>query len=105
MAACAAATGAAPTSIYVGDDWLAGQGVEPWTEVPLWVPRAEAPSLFTHHSAAAEAAGLTWRPLAETVHDTWLWMQALPEGWHPSERTPGLAADRERELLSAWRGR
>jgi hypothetical protein len=102
MAACAAATGSSPTGTYVEDEWLADQGVEAWTEVPLWIPAHEGPATFVPHSAAAEAAGLRWRPLAETVADTWAWMQAVPDGWHPAPRAPGLAPDREAELLAAW---
>jgi 2'-hydroxyisoflavone reductase len=103
MAACAAATGSDATFTYVDDEeWLVGQGVEEWTELPLWAPQSTAPSLFTHHPEQAEAAGLRWRPLAETVADTWTWQRSLPEGWRPSPRTPGLAPEREQDLLAAW---
>lgn len=106
MAACAAATGADVSFTYVDDeDWLVAQGVESWTELPLWAPKAEAPGVFAHHSEQAEAAGLTWRPLAETVADTWAWQRAVPGGWQAAERTPGLAPDRERDLLAAWHAR
>ena len=70
-----------------------------WTEVPLWIPAAEGPSVWAHDSEAAEAAGLRWRPLAETVADTWAWQRAVPGGWQPSERTPGLAPSANR---SCW---
>lgn len=106
MAACVAATGATAQLTYVDDEeWLVAAGVQAWTELPLWVPRSEGPSVFAHHNEAAAAAGLTWRPLVETVADTWRWQRSLPEPWRPSERTPGLAPDRERELLAAWHGR
>lgn len=105
MAACAAATGSDATFTYVDDEWLAGQDVESWTEVPLWTSPAEGPSVFAHHTEEAEAAGLTWRPLADTVADTWAWQRSVPEGWEPSAMTPGLAPDREKELLAAWHAR
>lgn len=105
MAACAAATGADATFRYVEDEWLVAHDVEAWTELPLWAPRRDAPSVFAHHTEAAEAAGLRWRPLAETVADTWAWMQSLPTPWQPAPRTPGLASERERELLAAWKAR
>lgn len=100
MAACRAATGSDAQFTYVGDEWLVAQGVEAWTEVPLWVP--EAPSVFAHDTAEAEAGGLTWRPLRDTVADTWAWQQSVPGGWQRNERTPGLAPDREAQLLAAW---
>jgi 2'-hydroxyisoflavone reductase len=102
MAACAASTGADPSLTYVGDDWLAGQDVAPWTEVPLWAPAS--PGLFAHDNSAAVAAALTWRPLAATVADTWGWMSGIEGGWTPSERTPGLAPAREEQLLAAFAG-
>jgi 2'-hydroxyisoflavone reductase len=105
MAACVAATGADVTLTYVDEDWLAEQDVLAWTEVPLWAPSARAPGVFAHHSESAEAAGLTWRPLVETVADTWAWQQTVAGGWAPSKSTPGLAPDRERDLLAAWHAR
>jgi hypothetical protein len=105
FAACLAATGAAAHPRYVDGEWLADQGVAAWTEIPLWVPAAEGPSVFAHDNSAAQAAGLRWRPLADTVADTWAWQRSLPGGWTPTDRTPGLAAERERELLAAWHAR
>jgi 2'-hydroxyisoflavone reductase len=100
MAACRAATGSAATFTYVGDEWLVEQGVQGWTEVPLWV--SGAPSVFAHHTDEAKAAGLVWRPLHDTVVDTWAWQQSVPGGWQGADRTPGLAPEREAELLAAW---
>jgi 2'-hydroxyisoflavone reductase len=105
LTACVAATGSRAEFVWVDDDWLIAQGVEEWTEMPLWVEPASGPSVFTTDSTAAQAAGLHWRPLAATVLDTWEWMRSLPEPWHPAPRTPGLAAERERVLLDAWRRR
>ena len=105
MTACLAATGASADLVYLDDEWLAAADVEAWTEIPLWVPKAEGPSVFAHDPSAAEAAGLMFRPLAETVADTWDWMQTIEGGWQPSRRTPGLADDRERSMIAAWRGR
>jgi 2'-hydroxyisoflavone reductase len=106
LRACVDATGSDARFTYVEDeDWLVSQGVEEWTEVPLWGPRATMPSTFVHHNGAAEAAGLSWRPLAESVADTWAWQRSLADGWAPSARTPGLAPGRESALLAAWHTR
>lgn len=85
---------------WVGEDFLLGRGVAPWTELPLWVPRAEA-GLHAVCIARALASGLVCRPLAETLRDTLAWAQAEPRE-HPGI---GLAPERERELLAAWRAR
>ncbi|HEU5265045.1 MAG TPA: type II toxin-antitoxin system prevent-host-death family antitoxin, partial [Jatrophihabitans sp.] len=89
FAACLAATGSAAEPTYVHGEWLAEQDVAAWTEVPLWVPAAEGPSVFAHDNSAAQAAGLRWRPLADTVADTWAWQRSLPGGWTASNRAPG----------------
>ncbi len=104
MAACRAATGSDAGFSYVDEDWLAAQDVQAWTEIPLWAPLADAPAVFTGHTTAAEAAGLTWRPLVDTVADTWAWQRTL-DGWQPGPATPGLAADKEADLLAAWQAR
>jgi len=105
MAGCLAVTGADAALTYVDEQWLVGQGVQFWTEVPLWIPSALGPLTFRSPAEAAERAGLTWRPLRETLADTWAWQQQVDGGWHPTTSTPGLAPERERELLAAWHAR
>ncbi|GGM01963.1 NAD-dependent epimerase/dehydratase family protein [Nakamurella endophytica] len=98
---CRAVTGSTAVFRWVGDR-PAGAGVQPWTELPLWVPRAEAPSLFAHDNSRARAAGLRLRPLRDTLSDTWAWQRAVPGGWRPAPGTPGLDPQREAELLARW---
>ncbi|MGN6607532.1 MAG: NAD-dependent epimerase/dehydratase family protein [Jatrophihabitans sp.] len=100
MAACVAATGASPELVWVADGWLAAQDVAAWTELPLWAPGS--PGLFEGDVAQAEAAGMRWRPLAETVADTWAWQRSLPS-WRPTAMAPGLAPQREADLIAGWR--
>jgi nucleoside-diphosphate-sugar epimerase len=89
---------------WLPDHYLTEAGIEPWTELPLWTPVDQAPGLFAHDTRAAEAAGLACRPVRDTLRDVWQWMTELPGGWQPAERTPGLAPDRERELLAGFLG-
>ncbi len=105
MAACVRSTGSDATCTRVDSDWLLAHDVQFWTELPLWAPASAAPSAWKHDNAAAQAAGLRWRPLAETVADTWAWQRDLPVRWAPTERAPGLPAEREAELLRAWHAR
>ncbi len=97
-------TGSDAEFVWVDDDYLAGAGVEGWTELPLWIPPADAPGLWTQDTTGAEAAGLACRPVRDTLLDTWEWMRSIEGGWKPSDRTPGLAPERERELLAGWTG-
>jgi 2'-hydroxyisoflavone reductase len=82
---------------WVDDAFLVEHAVGEWMELPLWIAD---PAWAGMHSAAVEraiAAGLTFRPLAETLADTRT--SAAPvEG-------VGLSLERERELLAAWRAR
>jgi 2'-hydroxyisoflavone reductase len=97
-------TGSDAEFVWVSDAYLTEAGVEGWTELPLWVAAAEAPGLWAADTTAAEAAGLACRPVRQTVIDTWQWMCSIEGGWQRSERTPGLAPEKERELLAGWNG-
>lgn len=97
-------TGSDAEFTWVSDVYLAGAGVEGWTELPLWVPAADAPGLWAQDTTGAEAAGLACRPVRDTLLDTWEWMRSVEGGWKPSDRTPGLAPERERQLLAGWTG-
>jgi 2'-hydroxyisoflavone reductase len=87
--------------------WLDGGRVsaaleDPWSELPLWpAPVAEAEAVYAVTASRARVAGLTIRPLAETVGDTWAWLRdgGEEDGWRAELRATGLDAGRERELL------
>ncbi|MGI8664892.1 MAG: NAD-dependent epimerase/dehydratase family protein [Jatrophihabitans sp.] len=85
---------------WASEQYLSAAGVEGWTELPLWLDSAEAPGLWAHDTTAAEAMGLACRPVLDSLVDIWDWMRSIPDGWRPSERTPGLAPAREAELLA-----
>lgn len=105
-AACLAATGSDATPSYVEDEqWLLDQGVGFWTELPLWIPAAVGPATWSYDSGAAVAAGLTWRPLRDTVRDTWAWMRAAGSSWQPASLDPRLDPAKEAELLARWHAR
>jgi 2'-hydroxyisoflavone reductase len=85
---------------WVEEKFLEEQHVSPWSDLPVWVPRSEA---FTQVSCApAIAAGLAFRPAAETARDTLAWWRGLPEERRAKPRT-GLTAAREAEVLAAWK--
>jgi len=97
--ACEAVGGDAEL-IWVSEDFLEEHGVEPFTELPLWVPREDAALLDIDCSRAVEK-GLAFRPLSETIEDVLKWDRARPVGTEPAA---GLTPEREQELLRAWRG-
>jgi 2'-hydroxyisoflavone reductase len=51
--------------------------------------------------AKAWAAGLTFRPLAETARDTLTWYHARPAAEQDKARA-GIAPEKERAVLAAW---
>ncbi|MCZ6825686.1 MAG: hypothetical protein O7E50_08380 [Gemmatimonadetes bacterium] len=56
-------------------------------------------------AARAIAAGLTFRPLAETARSIIDEFLARDEDWASTPRRFGLSLEREAEVLSAWRER
>lgn len=100
LEACRTATGSGAELVWVPPKFLLDQGVEPWTEIPLWVAGDDA--LNQVSIARALAHGLTFRPLEATIADTLAWAQSAP----PAERlAAGLARARETELLQLYQER
>jgi nucleoside-diphosphate-sugar epimerase len=106
LEAAVAATGSDARLTWVPDDALVAAEVQPWSEVPLWIPEADAPGTWQIDASRAEAAGLRCRPVAETVAAVRAWLQAggaaaEGEDWLSPVAATGLDAERERELLAA----
>ena len=96
-------TGNRANLVWVPPEVIEAAGIEPWTELPVWVPpTGEYTGLHNGDVSAVYAAGLRCRPVAETVADTWRWLQA--EGY-PAERpdrpSNGLDPERERQVLAS----
>jgi 2'-hydroxyisoflavone reductase len=88
---------------WVPDETLLSAGVAPWTEMPLWIPESDASfgGMLLADNRRAIAAGLTFRPLAETARDTLAWDRA--EGGAPGDspiRVTPITPEREAELLA-----
>lgn len=103
LASSAEGVGATPTWTWVDQEFLAEQGVEPWSGpegLPLWLPRPEYDGMLAHDVTPSLAAGLRPRPVAETARDTLAWVRA-----EPGAAVSGITRDREAELLAAWHAR
>lgn len=83
--------------IWVDDDFLLANEVGAYTEMPLWVPSDYA-GFGTVNINKGLAAGLRFRPLADTIRDTFAWSQTRPAAY---KWRGGLTAERETELLNA----
>jgi 2'-hydroxyisoflavone reductase len=94
--------------VWVDEAFLLERGVAPWTELPLWLPRAQS-GLHTVDIGRALATGLRCRPLAETARDTAAWCDEAVAVPAPAEGPPrpgvGLDPAREAALLAEWAAR
>jgi 2'-hydroxyisoflavone reductase len=93
--------------LWVGEDFLLAQGVAPWSDLPVWLPRAQA-ALHQTNIDRALLAGLHCRPLAQTLADTAAWAGSAPTvvpaaPGAPARPPVGLAPEREAALLADWR--
>jgi nucleoside-diphosphate-sugar epimerase len=99
------ASGPDTTLTWVPDDFLLEQGVQPWSDLPLWIP---ASGVYDQDTTEAERAGLRCRPVEQTAADTLAWLRAggaAAAQEAPRVAAPGIAPEREVELLAAWHAR
>ncbi len=99
---CRDVAGSSADFTWVSDDYLLGEGVTPWTELPLWVPREEADMMIVSYAKAIRH-GLKHRPIHDTIADTFAEAKV---NWHDYDaRFQGkrtLTREREKDLLSRW---
>jgi 2'-hydroxyisoflavone reductase len=99
--ACEAAAQLRVHRLWVDSERLLSLGVQPWKDLPLWLPpTGEMAAFMRCDTRRAHAAGLVCRPLAETAADTLAWWRALPEADRAFTQV-GLTPEREAELLRA----
>jgi 2'-hydroxyisoflavone reductase len=93
------AAGADTTFVWADQGWVLGLGDAHEVWFPMWHPHL--PGFHAYDAAKATTAGLRPRPFRETIADTLAWDR---ERGAPA-LAAGLPADKERELLDAWRAR
>ena len=104
---CREAAGGDARFTWVGEQFLLERSVQPWAELPLWIPESDEGHrcFLAENCDKAAASGLTFRTLAETVRDTLAWQEAgspgvITDGLPVEINT--LRAEREEELLKEW---
>ena len=88
-------TGSDAAPVWIPDEFLLQHEVGEWMELPMWLADPEWVGMNQADVSRAEAAGLTHRPLEETMRG------ALEEAETTDDA--GMKPDRERELIEAWR--
>lgn len=97
-AACSRYASAKCETADPGEAFLKAHGVEPWSDLPLWIPRDDASYNVTNTDASrAVSRGLQIRAVAETVRDVLEWSRSA--GKRFGTLTTGLSPDRESQLL------
>jgi 2'-hydroxyisoflavone reductase len=98
---CRATTGSDARFVWVDEKFLIDAGIGQWMEMPLWTDSSDERNRYFQAVSVekAVAAGLTFRPVVETVRDTLAWDMTRPDD---APRRAGLAREREREVLEAW---
>ncbi len=103
---CKRVTGSNARFTWVSEAFLVAHHVEPWTELPLWLPK-EMDGMDAVDNSKAVRMGLAFRPLAETVADTLAWLareRAAGAGKDTVDggAKAGLCREREAALLQQW---
>jgi 2'-hydroxyisoflavone reductase len=86
--------------------WREGmEDLEPWSEMPLWLgPTKGHWGMAQASNARARAAGLRFRPLAETARDTLAWAQTLtgdpPRQVDGRYQVQALSREKEAQILA-----
>jgi nucleoside-diphosphate-sugar epimerase len=82
---------------WISTDRLVGAGVAEWSgpgSLPLWIGEPGYEGFMARDVSASLAAGLTPRPLTDTVRDTLDWLRAQPDA-----AVTGLTRPEELDLL------
>ncbi|EPH42256.1 NAD-dependent epimerase/dehydratase family protein [Streptomyces aurantiacus] len=101
--ACVSVAGAPGVElVWTDPEAVLAAGVEPWSELPVWLPPGELyDTMHDTSSAKAVRAGLRCRSAEETVADTFRWLRSLggvaPQ--RPDRPVVGLSPEREAAVL------
>ena len=108
LAAVRSSSGPPAELVWTPDDVLLAAGVRPCTELPMWAPDVPGHAgTWEASGERARLAGMRYRPLADTVRDTWGWLvrdaasRARPAGEPAPRAGIGLDPVREQQILAS----
>ncbi|MGQ4405696.1 NAD-dependent epimerase/dehydratase family protein [Streptomyces hayashii] len=105
LEACVRATGSDAELRWTAPEIVLDAGIEPWTELPVWVPPGTDMHDALHAADVSRAvtAGLVCRPVEETVADTWSWLTSIGgvAPHRPDRPRKGLDPEVEAKVLTA----
>ena len=98
-----AVTTAGAQFTWLPASFLEEQKVAPWSDMPVWVPPAgEFAGFGSINIQRALAAGLTFRPLADTAKSTLDYHESR-DAERKAKFRAGIKPEREAEVLAAWK--
>ncbi|MFQ3597244.1 MAG: NAD-dependent epimerase/dehydratase family protein [Chloroherpetonaceae bacterium] len=86
--------------VEISDEILEANQILPYTELPLWLPKAYS-ALEQVSIEKALATGLTFRPLEETIRKTFEWYQAQSPDVQQKLLGASLKPEKEKKLITA----
>lgn len=103
---CKAVTNSDTELVWAEEQFILEHKIKPWTEMPFWIPEhfplegetKPWKGSFSINIAKSINAGLTFRPLEDTIYDVYQWEQTRQD----TERKTGISREKEQELLGAW---
>lgn len=85
---------------WIDEDFLIQHEVGEWIELPLWIKKGGPTWMFAASKEKAIQAGLSFRPLQDTINETLHWVRSRPDDIH---WRAGMETEREQDLLEKWR--
>ncbi|WP_053363544.1 NAD-dependent epimerase/dehydratase family protein [Bacillus sp. FJAT-27251] len=100
---CKSVTNSDATFVWPHEKFVLEQKIQPWTEIPLWIPEEYPLPGQTQPWKGANSisikkaldAGLSFRPLSETINDVHQWEKTREY----IERKAGIPREKEEEVL------
>jgi 2'-hydroxyisoflavone reductase len=88
--------------VPVSENFLVDEQVAGWEHLPLWLPsnQPDYAGFWACNIDKAKRAGLTLRPISDTIRDTLAWDATRD---HTSDLKMGLKREREQELIAKWK--
>jgi 2'-hydroxyisoflavone reductase len=92
---CNSVTGSKASLTWVSEEFITSNDVG---HVPMWAPK-DWRGIFEANCSKAISAGLKFKPIKETVHDTLAWHTTRSSDY---EMKAGLKSEEEKKVLRKW---
>lgn len=103
LAACQKEAKNPSTLTWIDQEFLSANELPPGA-LPIWIPpQGEMAGFHKWSCDKGVAAGLKFRPIADTVSDTMAWWRTLPASRREAPMRAGIPAEKEAAVLAKWK--